>query len=110
VRPILFWLAPDSGPTTGGTPFQITGFGFQDGASVKFDGVPATDVLVQDGGTLISGVTPPHFATSTMVVITNPNGASSVGPRFFFYNDETPPVVTATVTGTLGANGWYTSD
>jgi hypothetical protein len=110
VRPILFWLAPDSGPTTGGTPFQITGFGFQDGASVKFDGVPATDVLVQDGGTLISGVTPPHFATSTMVVITNPNGASSVDPRFFFYYDVTPPVVTATVTGTLGANGWYTSD
>src|SRR6187431_231537 len=45
-----------------------------------------------------------------MVVITNPNGASSVDPRFFFYFDVTPPVVTATVTGTLGANGWYTSD
>jgi hypothetical protein len=110
VRPVLFWLGPDSGPTTGGTPFQITGFGFQDGASVTFDGVPATDVLVQDGGTLIAGVTPPHFATSTLVVVTNPNGVSSVDPRFFFYFDETPPVVTATVTGTLGTNGWYTSD
>jgi Big-like domain-containing protein/IPT/TIG domain-containing protein len=110
VRPVLFWLGPDSGPTTGGTPFQVTGFGFQDGASVKFDGVPATDVVVEVDGTMISGVTPPHFATSVIVVVTNPNGASSVDSRFFYYFDETPPVVTATVTGTLGANGWYTSD
>jgi len=28
----------------------------------------------------------------------------------FSHYDETPPVVTATVTGALGANGWYTSD
>jgi hypothetical protein len=110
IRPILFWLGPDSGPTTGGTPFQITGFGFQDGASVNFDGAPATDVVVAEDGTVISGVTPPHFATSTMVVVTNPDGGSSVDPRFFFYYDQTPPVVTATVTGTLGTNGWYTSD
>jgi hypothetical protein len=110
IRPILFWLGPDSGPTTGGTRFQITGFGFQDDASVTFDGVPATDVVVEENGTVLYGVTPPHFATSTMVVVTNPNGASSVDPRFFFYYDVTPPVVTATVTGTLGANGWYTSD
>ena len=110
IRPILFWLFPDSGSTTGGTPFQITGFGFQDGASVTFDGAPATDVVVAEDGTMLSGVTPPHFAISTMVVVTNPDGGSSVDPRFFFYYDQTPPVVTATVTGTLGTNGWYTSD
>ena len=111
LRPILYWLGPDSGPTRGGTPFQITGFGFQDGASVKFDGVPATDVVVEEGGNVIHGVTPPHFSTSIEVVVTNPNGgASSVDPTFFYYYDETPPVVTATVTGALGANGWYTSD
>ena len=40
VRPVLNWFGPDSGPTTGGTPFQIAGFGFQEGASVTFDGVP----------------------------------------------------------------------
>ena len=53
VRPILGWLGPNSGPTTGGTPFQITGFGFQDGASVTFDGVPAADVVVEEEGTVI---------------------------------------------------------
>jgi hypothetical protein len=111
LRPILSSISPYSGPTTGGTPFQIYGFGFQDGASVKFDGVPATDIVVEEGGNLIHGVTPPHFSTSIEVVVTNPNGgASSVDPTFFFYTDETPPVVTATVTGALGANGWYTSN
>jgi Tol biopolymer transport system component len=110
VRPIPAWLGPASGPTTGGTPFQITGFGFQDGASVTFDGVPATDLVVEDGGTVIYGVAPPHFSTSVMVVVTNPDGASSRNETWFYYYDETPPVVTATVTGSLGANGWYTSD
>jgi hypothetical protein len=112
VTPILFWLSPDSGSTTGGTPFQINGFGFQDGASVTFDGVPATDVVVADAGTVIYGVTPPHSSAATMVVVTNPNGASNSDPVAFYYvdGDTTPPVVTATVTGALGANGWYTSD
>jgi hypothetical protein len=111
LRPILSSISPYSGPTTGGTPFQIYGFGFQDGASVKFDGVPATDIVVDEGGNLIHGVTPPHFSTSIEVVVTNPNGgASSVDQMFFGYYDETPPVVTATVTGALGANAWYTSD
>ncbi len=110
IRPILFWLGPDVGPTTGGTPFQITGFGFQDGASVTFDGVPATDVVVAEDHTVLSGVTPPHFATAAMVVVTNPDGGASVDPRFFFYADQTSPFVTANVTGTLGTSGWYTSD
>jgi hypothetical protein len=113
VRPVLSWLGPDSGPTTGGTSFQITGLGFQDGASVTFDGVPATDVVVEEDGTVIHGVTPPHVSTFVMVVVTNPDGASSLDQRWFYYYDdydETPPVVTAIVAGALGANGWYTSD
>ena len=50
VRPTVGWLGPDSGPTTGGTPFQITGVGFKDGAIVTFDGVPATAVVAGEGG------------------------------------------------------------
>jgi hypothetical protein len=113
VRPVLSWFGPDSGPTTGGTPFQITGFGFQDGASVTFDGVPVTDVVVEEGGTVIHGVTPGHVSMFVRVVVTNPDGASSLDERWFYYYDdydETPPVVTAAVTGALGTNGWYTSD
>ena len=110
VRPILGWLGPDLGPTTGGTPFQITGFGFQDGASVTFDGIPATDIVTSEDGTTLYGVSPPHFSTSVKVVVTNPDGASSLDETWFYYYDETPPVVTANVTGSLGLNGWYTSD
>jgi hypothetical protein len=113
VRPVLNWLGPDSGPTTGGTPFQIAGFGFQEGASATFDGAPATDVVVEEDGTVIRGVTPPHVSANIMVVVTNPDGASSLDQRWFYYYDsydETPPVVTATVAGARGANGWYTSD
>ena len=110
VKPILFWLGPDSGPTTGGTPFQITGFGFADGVSVQFDGVAATGILVEEDGTVIYGVTPPHFSNLVQVVLTNPDGASSVEETWFYYYDETPPVVTAAVNGTASANGWYTSD
>ena len=112
VRPILGWLSPNAGPKTGGTPFQITGFGFQDDASVTFDGVPATDVVVEEQGTVISGVTPAHLSASVMVVVTNPDGASSREEMWFYYYDydETPPLITATVTGGLGANGWYTTD
>jgi Tol biopolymer transport system component len=109
-RPILYWVGPSFGPTTGGTPFQLTGFGFRDGVSVTFDGVPATGVIVEQEGTVISGLTPPHFSNTVTVVVTNPDGASSVEDKWFYYYDETPPVVTANVAGTLGANGWYTSD
>jgi len=110
VRPILGWLGPDWGPTTGGTPFQITGFGIQDGASVTFDGIPATDIVTSEDGTTLYGVSPPHFSTSVKVVITNPDGASSLDETWFYYYDETPPVITANITGSLGLNGWYTSD
>ena len=110
VRPVVDWLYPDLGPASGGTLFQIMGSGFEAGATVMFDGVPATDVVVTDGGAMISGVTPPHLAGNAKVVVVNPDGASSLDERWFYYYDETPPVVTAAVTGVLGSNGWYTSD
>jgi hypothetical protein len=110
VRPVIWWLTADSGPTTGGTSFEIRGFGFRDGVSVTFDGVPATNVVVEDDGGVIHGITPSHFATAVRVVVTNPDGSSSLDEWWFSYYDETPPVVAATVSGTLGANDWYTSD
>ena len=110
VRPVTDWLYPDFGPASGGMPFQIIGSSFEDGASVTFDGLPAADVVVTDGGTMISGVAPAHFSGNAKVVVVNPDGTSSLEERWFYYYDETPPVVTAAVTGVLGSNGWYTSD
>jgi hypothetical protein len=41
--------------------------------------------------------------------VTN-NPALDWNPSWGVINDSTPPVITPTVTGTLGSNGWYTSD
>ena len=41
--------------------------------------------------------------------VTN-NPALDWNPSWGVINDSTPPVITPTVTGTLGNNGWYTSD
>jgi hypothetical protein len=112
VRPVVQSGFPFMLSANGGTPFQLYGSYFKDGASVTFDGVPATGVVVQEGGFVLEGVAPPHAASGppARVVVTNPDGESSREEWWVLYRDETPPVVTATVTGTPGANGWYTSD
>ena len=33
-----------------------------------------------------------------------------IGAAYVVFGDDTPPVIDATVTGTLGTNGWYVSD
>jgi hypothetical protein len=37
-------------------------------------------------------------------------GKSFELPYAFLYYDTTPPQLTPTITGTLGLDGWYTSD
>ena len=113
VTPVVIWIDRDMSSTTGGEPFQIYGFNFQPGATVTFGGVPAIDVTFDIGefdGT-ISGIIPPHQQSgSYLVVVRNPDGEVNQDEIPFYYYDETPPVITEHVSGTLGANGWYTSD
>jgi len=52
---------PTVGPVTGGTAVTFSGTNFQNGATVSFGGVPATDVRVVDGQT-ITAIAPPHAA------------------------------------------------
>jgi CSLREA domain-containing protein len=47
--------------------------------------------------------------TSTNTICGKSNGLSEFAV-FERLTDSTPPTITPTVTGTLGANGWYTSD
>jgi Tol biopolymer transport system component len=108
--PIVYAVYPDQGPAAGGTPFELSGFGFKAGATVTFDGVPAADLVVDEYGYFITGITPPHPAGAAPVVVTNPGGAASVDELYFFYLDDTPPIITSTVTGPSGANGWYVGD
>jgi hypothetical protein len=108
--PSVFFVDPSTGPLTGGTEVSIYGTGFVDGASVFFGGQPAPYVVVENNGA-IRAVTPAHGATEGVdVVVMNPSGARGVLPGAFWYFDSTPPVITLTITGTLGFDGWYTSD
>lgn len=65
-------------------------------------------------------VTPLSVGSSTVTLTETSNstdGTFNLGPATFTVqvaaappSDSTPPVITPTVVGTLGSNGWYTSD
>ncbi|NBM17905.1 IPT/TIG domain-containing protein [Streptomyces sp. GC420] len=96
--PTVLALSPQSGPTTGGTPFAIVGTNLT-GATVTFDGVAATNVNVL-AGVILTGVTPPHAAGNVPVVVTTPAGSATV-PGGFTYLAPTPPTATS-ITPTSG--------
>ncbi|HLZ70518.1 MAG TPA: IPT/TIG domain-containing protein [Dehalococcoidia bacterium] len=66
-----------SGPTTGGTPVQLSGSGFVAGAHVTFGGTAGSSASVNGTGTLITVTTPPHAAGAVDVIVVNPDGQSS---------------------------------
>lgn len=77
-------------------------------SSVTFTGCGLTPTLT---------VTPVGVGTTTISVaqISNNTGATfNLAPATFSVNvtsaDSSPPVITKVVTGTLGSNGWYTSN
>jgi hypothetical protein len=75
--PTVTLVAPVSGPVAVGTPVTITGTGFVSGAAVTFDGLPATGITVVSA-THITATTPAHAAGPVDVVVTNPDGQSSL--------------------------------
>jgi hypothetical protein len=109
LAPQISWVWPYEGSPHGGTEVTINGANFADGATVAFDGVPATNVVFL-GSTTLHATTPAHPVGFVDVTVTNPGGASVTFQWGFNYVDDTPPVVTYEVAGTLGQNGYYTSD
>ncbi|MFD8417596.1 IPT/TIG domain-containing protein (plasmid) [Streptomyces sp. HUAS TT3] len=98
--PAVFAITPTSGPTTGGTPFTIVGTDLT-GASVTFNGVPATSVNVI-GGVLLTGVTPAGTAGNATVQVTTPAGSATVAGGFTYVAPPPPIVVAITpLSGTI---------
>ncbi|OIK23526.1 cell surface receptor IPT/TIG domain-containing protein [Streptomyces malaysiense] len=95
VGPVVLSLLPTSGPTTGGTPFTIVGSNLA-GASVTFNGVAATGVVVDPTGTIVTGVTPAGTAGNVPVVVTTPAGSATVAGGFT-YVAPPPPVAVSLV-------------
>ncbi|MFI1742600.1 IPT/TIG domain-containing protein [Streptomyces sioyaensis] len=97
--PTVTSLVPNNGPTTGNTAFAITGTGLT-GATVTFNGVPATGVSVNAAGTLLTGNTPPGPVGNVPVVVTTPSGSTLV-PGGFTYT--APPPVAVSISPPSGS-------
>ncbi|PBC86555.1 MULTISPECIES: IPT/TIG domain-containing protein [unclassified Streptomyces] len=89
--PTVTALVPSSGPTAGGTAFALIGTQLT-GATVTFNGVPATGVSINPMGTVLTGVTPPGPAGNVPVVVTTPAGSTTVAGGYTY--TAPPPVVT----------------
>ncbi len=102
-------LAPDRGPTTGGTETVLTGTGLVPGqTSITVGGVtiPADQVEVNAAGTRATFRTPRHAAGPVQVTATTPAGTTA--PQTFTYLAAAPAPAPPTTTG-LGPDQGPTS-
>ncbi len=91
--PMVAYINPSSGPTTGGTSVTITGSGFTCATGVSFGLTPAKSFNF-DNDTQITAVSPPGSGTVD-VTVTTPSGTSAMtyDDQFTYY--PPPPMVTA---------------
>jgi hypothetical protein len=88
-------VSPAAGSTSGSTPLTINGSGFQNGATVRIEGM-AMPAAVADAGTTIRFRTPPHAEGLVELVVMNPDGSegklggaySYVPPASFDFDGE----------------------
>ena len=89
--PTVTSVSPSSGPLAGGTAVTITGTNFRAGATLLFDGFPATSVIVASA-TSITAVTPADAAGPANVDVINTDGTQGTLVGGFTYNPA--PTVT----------------
>jgi hypothetical protein len=92
--PTVVSVAPNSGPTNGGTRVTILGAGFENSVTVNFGAVPANSVEVINS-TNLTAVTPPSAPVTVNVVLTNADGQSTTLTNGFTYvaPSGTPPSI-----------------
>src|SRR5258705_2807922 len=101
--PTLSSVAPNTGPTSGGTPVTITGTNFQAGATVTFGALAATDVTVVSD-TSITARTPLGPASQQLVVdvsVTNPDALKATATGAFTYTVPALAVISITPNNAL---------
>jgi formylglycine-generating enzyme required for sulfatase activity len=84
--PTLTSVAPNSGPTSGGTAITITGTNLTGATSVTVGGVAATGVTVVNS-TTVTAVTPPGLVGAQTIAVTTPIGPASLTGGFTFAAD-----------------------
>ncbi|MCC9705101.1 IPT/TIG domain-containing protein [Streptomyces sp. MNU76] len=81
--PTAVSITPAVGAAIGGTPIAIIGTNLA-GATVTIGGVPATGVVVDVTGTVLSAITPAGVAGNAEVVVTTPAGSVTVTGGFTY--------------------------
>lgn len=102
--PTVTSVSPNVGGTAGGTTVTVTGTGFQNGATVAFGGVGATNVVI-NGSTSITATTPAHAAGAVSVVVTNLDAKSGTLASGYTYSNAAPTVTTISPSSGTTAGG-----
>ncbi len=87
--PTISSVAPNTGPTTGGTAITVTGTNLTGTSSVTIDGVAATSVSVVNA-TTVTAVTPAGTVGAKTVSVTTPGGTASLTSGFTYISLITP--------------------
>lgn len=80
--PTVTTIAPDEGPTAGGTAVNITGTDLASTTAVTFGGTPAPFTVISD--TAVSAVTPPGTAGAVDVVVSSDAGSATAADGFTY--------------------------
>jgi uncharacterized repeat protein (TIGR01451 family) len=96
-------LNPTAGPLTGFAGVTINGTNFFPGqTTVAFDGVAATNVVVNGAGTSLTCDAPAHVAQTVDVDIVTPGGATTAPAAFTYY---APPTIATPLNPNAGPIG-----
>jgi hypothetical protein len=99
--PTVSTIAPNSGPTAGGTSVAILGNHFATGATVQIGGNDATSIKVVND-TTITAVTPAGTAGAADVTVKNPNGQSGTLTGGFTYGSSSNALALLAVNPNIG--------
>jgi hypothetical protein len=102
-------VSPNSGPMGGGTQVTLRGTGFEPDTRVIFGSSDAATVEFVDSTTLVA-TTPAHIPETVWVAVMSSDYRWAWIDQVFRFMDTTAPDVIPYAFGTLGNNGWYTSD
>jgi len=103
--PTVTSITPNTGTSNGGTPVSIAGNNFLAGATVKFGGTAATNVVVVNSGS-ITATTPAHASGAVSVVVTNTDAQTGTLNNGYTYTSTNPPPTIISITPNTGtANG-----
>ena len=101
VIPTVSSVAPNNGPTAGGTPVTITGTNFSAGATVTFGAAAAINVVVVNS-TTITATTPSGSAGTVAVTVTVNSQSGSLTNGFTYVVPPTVSSVSPNSGSTLG--------